>query len=102
MGKKKGGPKKSAETAAAPAAAPTTPEAPIDKAAYQAWIAANDAPPGKDGLEVTDMGEYNGRVTATHDIRIDEGGECICLALTEGKLRFDSPVLRAFQVFTGL
>ena len=37
MGKKKGGPKKSAETAAAPAAAPTTPEAPVDKAAYQAW-----------------------------------------------------------------
>jgi putative transcriptional regulator len=37
-----------------------------------------------------------------HDIRIDEGGECICLALTEGKLRFESPLLRAFQVFTGL
>ena len=37
MGKKKGGPKKSAETADAPAAAPTTPEAPVDKAAYQAW-----------------------------------------------------------------
>ena len=37
-----------------------------------------------------------------HDIRIDEGGECICLALTEGKLKFESPVLRAFQVFTGL
>ena len=37
-----------------------------------------------------------------HDIRIDEGGECICLALTEGKLRFDSPLLRAFQVFTGM
>ena len=37
-----------------------------------------------------------------HDIRIDEAGECVCLALTEGKLRFDSPLLRAFQVFTGL
>lgn len=37
-----------------------------------------------------------------HDIRIDEGGECVCLALTEGKLKFESPVLRAFQVFTGL
>lgn len=37
-----------------------------------------------------------------HDIRIDAGGECICLALTEGKLRFDNPLLRAFQVFTGL
>lgn len=37
-----------------------------------------------------------------HDIRIDEEGECICLALTEGKLRFDSPLLRAFQVFTGM
>ena len=37
-----------------------------------------------------------------HDIRIDDGGECICLALTEGKLRFDSPLLRAFQVFTGM
>ena len=37
-----------------------------------------------------------------HDIRIDEGGECICLALTEGKLRFDNPLLKAFQLFTGL
>lgn len=37
-----------------------------------------------------------------HDIRIDEAGECVCLALTEGKLRFESPLLRAFQVFTGL
>lgn len=37
-----------------------------------------------------------------HDIRIDEGGECICLALTQGKLRFENPLLRAFQVFTGL
>lgn len=37
-----------------------------------------------------------------HDIRIDEGGECICLALTQGKLRFGNPLLRAFQVFTGL
>jgi putative transcriptional regulator len=37
-----------------------------------------------------------------HDIRIGDGEECICLALTEGKLRFDDPLLRAFQVFTGL
>jgi putative transcriptional regulator len=37
-----------------------------------------------------------------HDIRIDDGGECICLALTEGKLRFENPLLRAFQIFTGL
>lgn len=37
-----------------------------------------------------------------HDIRIGEGEECICLALTEGKLRFDDPLLRLFQVFTGL
>jgi putative transcriptional regulator len=37
-----------------------------------------------------------------HDIRIDEAGECVCLALTEGKLRFENPLLRAFQLFTGL
>ncbi|WP_300556522.1 ChrR family anti-sigma-E factor [Maricaulis sp.] len=37
-----------------------------------------------------------------HDIRIDEGEECICLALTRGKLRYDSPLLKLFQVFTGL
>lgn len=37
-----------------------------------------------------------------HDIRIDEGGECICLALTRGKLRYDNPVLKFVQVFTGL
>lgn len=37
-----------------------------------------------------------------HDIRIDEAGECVCLALTEGKLRFDNPLLRVFQLFTGL
>ncbi|MBR9824537.1 MAG: hypothetical protein GYB36_01895 [Alphaproteobacteria bacterium] len=37
-----------------------------------------------------------------HDIRIDEGGECICLALTRGKLRYDNPLLKAMQVFTGL
>lgn len=37
-----------------------------------------------------------------HDIRIDDGEECICLALTRGKLRYDSPLLKLFQVFTGL
>ena len=37
-----------------------------------------------------------------HDIRIDPSGVCVCLALTCGKLRFDNPLLRAFQVFTGL
>ncbi len=37
-----------------------------------------------------------------HDIRIDEQGECICLALTRGKLRYDNPILKLFQVFTGL
>jgi putative transcriptional regulator len=37
-----------------------------------------------------------------HDIRIGTGGECVCLALTQGKLRFESPLLTAFQVFTGL
>jgi putative transcriptional regulator len=37
-----------------------------------------------------------------HDILIGEGEECICLALTQGKLRFDDPLLRALQVFTGL
>lgn len=37
-----------------------------------------------------------------HDIRIDPSGICVCLALTCGKLRFDNPLLRAFQVFTGL
>ncbi|MBO6795552.1 ChrR family anti-sigma-E factor [Maricaulis sp.] len=39
---------------------------------------------------------------AAHDIRIDDGGECICLALTRGKLRYDNPILKLFQVFTGL
>ena len=37
-----------------------------------------------------------------HDIRIDPSGLCVCLALTHGKLRFGNPLLRAFQVFTGL
>ncbi|WP_203291343.1 ChrR family anti-sigma-E factor [Maricaulis parjimensis] len=37
-----------------------------------------------------------------HDIRIDDAEECVCLALTEGKLRFDNPLLKLFQVFTGL
>tara|TARA_R110002073_G_scaffold3282_1_gene22105 strand:- start:21251 stop:21931 length:681 start_codon:yes stop_codon:yes gene_type:complete len=37
-----------------------------------------------------------------HDIKIGEGEECICLALTQGKLRFDDPLLRVLQVFTGL
>ncbi|WP_339743782.1 ChrR family anti-sigma-E factor [uncultured Maricaulis sp.] len=37
-----------------------------------------------------------------HDIQIGDGEECICLALTVGKLRFDDPLLRALQVFTGL
>lgn len=37
-----------------------------------------------------------------HDIRIDDSGECVCLALTEGKLRFENPLLRLMQVFTGL
>lgn len=37
-----------------------------------------------------------------HDIRIGDGEECICLALTVGKLRFDDPLLRVLQVFTGL
>tara|TARA_R110002072_G_scaffold79652_13_gene183588 strand:+ start:1493 stop:2173 length:681 start_codon:yes stop_codon:yes gene_type:complete len=37
-----------------------------------------------------------------HDIKIGEGEECICLALTQGKLRFDDPLLRFLQVFTGL
>ena len=37
-----------------------------------------------------------------HDIRIDEAGECVCLALTEGKLRFENPLLKVFQLFTGL
>ncbi|WP_291844266.1 ChrR family anti-sigma-E factor [Maricaulis sp.] len=37
-----------------------------------------------------------------HDIRIDPSGVCVCLALTHGKLRFANPLLRAFQVFTGI
>tara|TARA_R110000868_G_scaffold6550_2_gene36975 strand:- start:46633 stop:47316 length:684 start_codon:yes stop_codon:yes gene_type:complete len=37
-----------------------------------------------------------------HDILIGEGEECICLALTEGKLRFKETVPRLFQLFTGL
>jgi len=37
-----------------------------------------------------------------HDIKIGEGEECICLARTQGKLRFDDPLLRVLQVFTGL
>lgn len=37
-----------------------------------------------------------------HDIRIDDAGECVCLALTQGRLRFENPLLRAFQLFTGL
>ena len=37
-----------------------------------------------------------------HDIRIDDAGECICLALTRGKLRYDNPLLKVMQVFTGL
>lgn len=37
-----------------------------------------------------------------HDIQIDEGETCICLALTQGKLRYDNPILKVFQVFSGL
>lgn len=37
-----------------------------------------------------------------HDIRIDDAGECICLAVTHGKLRYDNPLLKLMQVFTGL
>ncbi len=37
-----------------------------------------------------------------HDIRIDEGEECICLALTRGKLRYENPLLKLMQVFTRL
>lgn len=37
-----------------------------------------------------------------HDIEIDEGETCICLALTQGKLRYDNPLLKVFQVFSGL
>ncbi|WP_323761986.1 ChrR family anti-sigma-E factor [Maricaulis sp.] len=37
-----------------------------------------------------------------HDIRIGMDGECVCLALTRGKLRFGNPLLTAFQTFTGL
>lgn len=37
-----------------------------------------------------------------HDIRIDDNGECICLALTRGKLRYDNPMLKLMQVFTRL
>ena len=47
-----------------------------------------------------DVEEAHGEVE--HDIRIDDAGECVCLALTEGRLRFGNPLLRAFQVFTGL
>lgn len=37
-----------------------------------------------------------------HDIQIVDGEECICLAYTHGKLRYDQPLLKMFQVFTGL
>ncbi|MHA6287663.1 ChrR family anti-sigma-E factor [Maricaulis sp. CAU 1757] len=47
-----------------------------------------------------DVEEAHGGVE--HDIVIDPSEECICLALTEGRLRFENPILRAFQLFTGL
>jgi len=37
-----------------------------------------------------------------HALGIDEGEECICLALTEGPIRFESWIARAIQPFIGL
>lgn len=37
-----------------------------------------------------------------HAIQIGEDGECVCLALTQGKLRFDNPLLKGLQLVTGL
>jgi len=37
-----------------------------------------------------------------HSLRIDDGEECICLALTRGRLRFDSWPARIVQIFVGL
>ncbi len=38
----------------------------------------------------------------THDLVIDEGGECICLALTDRPLKFKGWIARAMQPFIGL
>lgn len=40
--------------------------------------------------------------TRMHALGIDEGEECICLALTEGPIRFESWIARAIQPFIGL
>jgi putative transcriptional regulator len=37
-----------------------------------------------------------------HDIIIDEGETCICLALTQAPLNFSNPLLRVFQLATGI
>jgi putative transcriptional regulator len=37
-----------------------------------------------------------------HDIIIDEGETCVCLAITQAPLMFANPALRLFQVFTGI
>jgi len=37
-----------------------------------------------------------------HEISIDEGSECVCLALTQAPLAFSNPLIRALQLFTGI
>jgi putative transcriptional regulator len=37
-----------------------------------------------------------------HEIIINPGEDCICLALTKAPLTFYNPIVRAFQLFTGI
>lgn len=55
---------------------------------------------GDDVYSAGDVEEADGSIE--HAIQIQDGEECICLALTYGKLRYDNPLLKVFQVFTGL
>ncbi len=52
------------------------------------------------GFRRGDVEESDG--ARMHALNIDEGEECICLALTEGPIRFESWIARAIQPFIGL
>ena len=52
------------------------------------------------GFHPGDVEESDG--ARMHALDIGEGEECICLALTEGPIRFESWIARAIQPFIGL
>ena len=56
----------------------------MKKAAYQEWLAKNDAPPGDDGIQVTDMGVMR---TQEWKRTLDDGPDPQEIAMQRQELR---------------